>query len=142
MRSTLNLMTRLLFVWLQWWFWSGKPRTSSKSNKFEIKEESNKNELIEVESTKLHPGIEIKELTKIYDGTSKLAVNSLSLNFYEGQISAFLGHNGAGTSISVLKSLSIFESRKRSVVKLFCMFTGKTTTLSILSGFISIKLFR
>lgn len=30
-----------------------------------------------------------------------LAVNNLSLNFYEGQITAFLGHNGAGKTTTM-----------------------------------------
>ena len=37
----------------------------------------------------------------------KVAVEDLSLNFYEGQITSFLGHNGAGktTTISILTGM-------------------------------------
>ena len=38
------------------------------------------------------------------EGRRKVAVNGLSLNMYDGQITALLGHNGAGrtTTISIL----------------------------------------
>lgn len=36
--------------------------------------------------------------------TTKIAIEDLSLNFYEGQITVLLGHNGAGksTTLSIL----------------------------------------
>lgn len=38
---------------------------------------------------------------------NKLAVDDLTVNFYEGQITSFLGHNGAGktTTMSILCGL-------------------------------------
>ena len=45
------------------------------------------NEYFETEPTNAKPGVEIKGLTKIYNG-SKVAVKNLSLHFYEGQITA------------------------------------------------------
>ena len=53
-------------------------------------------------------GVSINHLHKIYSN-GKVALEDLSLNFYEGQITSFLGHNGA----------------------------GKTTTLSLLTGVLS-----
>ena len=43
---------------------------------------------------------------KVYPN-GKVAVEDLSLNFYEGQITSFLGHNGAGktTTISILTGM-------------------------------------
>ncbi|XP_065074349.1 phospholipid-transporting ATPase ABCA3-like [Ochlerotatus camptorhynchus] len=60
----------------------------------------------EKEPTEKHAGIKILGLTKIYKG-SKVAVNDLSLNLYEDQISVLLGHNGAGktTTMSMLTGL-------------------------------------
>lgn len=61
-------------------------------------------------------GISIQRLSKQFSsgflpGKRKktLAVNDLSLNFYEGQITAFLGHNGAGktTTMYVCKTSNI-----------------------------------
>lgn len=53
-------------------------------------------------------GISIEKLSKQFFtgfllGRRKkiLAVNDLSLNFYEGQITAFLGHNGAGKTTTM-----------------------------------------
>ncbi|KAM9790018.1 retinal-specific phospholipid-transporting ATPase ABCA4-like [Neosynchiropus ocellatus] len=52
-------------------------------------------------------GVQIQDLVKVFDGGSRPAVNCLSINFYEGQITSFLGHNGAGktTTMSVLTGL-------------------------------------
>ncbi|XP_037401356.1 phospholipid-transporting ATPase ABCA1 isoform X2 [Pygocentrus nattereri] len=52
-------------------------------------------------------GVAIHDLVKIYKKGAKLAVNHLSLKFYEGQITSFLGHNGAGktTTLSILTGL-------------------------------------
>lgn len=52
-------------------------------------------------------GVSIKNLRKVYKNTNKVAVDGLNLNFYEGQITAFLGHNGAGktTTMSILTGL-------------------------------------
>lgn len=52
-----------------------------------------------------YAGIQIKGLTKIFG--KKLAVNNLSINFYENQVTALLGHNGAGktTTMSMITGL-------------------------------------
>lgn len=46
-------------------------------------------------------GVSIKNLRKVYKKTNKIAVDGLNLNFYEGQITAFLGHNGAGKTTTM-----------------------------------------
>ena len=55
----------------------------------------------------LEPGISVHNLCKIYGFKRKDAIPALdnvTLNFYEGEITGLLGHNGAGktTLISVL----------------------------------------
>ncbi|XP_047666267.1 phospholipid-transporting ATPase ABCA1 isoform X2 [Tachysurus fulvidraco] len=62
---------------------------------------------IEPEPSHLVLGVAIHDLVKIYKKGAKLAVNHLSLKFYEGQITSFLGHNGAGktTTMSILTGL-------------------------------------
>ncbi|XP_039280718.1 phospholipid-transporting ATPase ABCA1 isoform X2 [Nilaparvata lugens] len=64
------------------------------------------NENCESEPLKLKQGITIQSLSKVYSN-GKVAVRDLSLNFYEGQITSFLGHNGAGktSTISMLTGL-------------------------------------
>ena len=54
-------------------------------------------------------GIQLNQLTKVFHGVGgrKVAVDHLSLNVYEGQITVLLGHNGAGktTTMSILVGL-------------------------------------
>ncbi|VEN45881.1 unnamed protein product [Callosobruchus maculatus] len=54
----------------------------------------------EKEPSNLKVGVQIKNLKKVY-GT-KAAVQSLSLNMYENQITVLLGHNGAGKTTTLL----------------------------------------
>ncbi|KFP57270.1 ATP-binding cassette sub-family A member 12, partial [Cathartes aura] len=60
---------------------------------------------LEPEPTDLTLGVSLRGITKVYG--SKAAVDNLSLNFYEGNITSLLGHNGAGktTTISILTGL-------------------------------------
>ncbi|XP_018615172.1 ATP-binding cassette sub-family A member 1-like [Scleropages formosus] len=62
---------------------------------------------IEEEPAHLKPGVYINNLVKVYSHGNKLAVDGLTLGFYEGQITSFLGHNGAGktTTMSILTGL-------------------------------------
>lgn len=55
--------------------------------------------------------IEIKNLTKIYNGTKRAAAD-VSLKINDGEIFAFIGHNGAGktTTIKCLMGILNFES--------------------------------
>uniref|UniRef100_A0A8C4JVZ9 ATP binding cassette subfamily A member 4 n=1 Tax=Dromaius novaehollandiae TaxID=8790 RepID=A0A8C4JVZ9_DRONO len=59
------------------------------------------------EPTGLIPGVCIENLVKIFASRSKPAVDGMNITFYEGQITAFLGHNGAGktTTMSILTGL-------------------------------------
>uniref|UniRef100_A0A3B5M6X4 ABC transporter domain-containing protein n=1 Tax=Xiphophorus couchianus TaxID=32473 RepID=A0A3B5M6X4_9TELE len=59
------------------------------------------------EPAHLEPGVYIENLVKVYRHGKKLAVDGLTLGFYEGQITSFLGHNGAGktTTMSILTGL-------------------------------------
>ncbi|XP_059350163.1 phospholipid-transporting ATPase ABCA1-like [Daphnia carinata] len=63
-------------------------------------------ELLEVESRDLMAGVSIRHLGKTY-ANGKVALSNLNLDFYEDQITSFLGHNGAGktTTISILTGL-------------------------------------
>uniref|UniRef100_UPI0037E77274 phospholipid-transporting ATPase ABCA1-like isoform X1 n=1 Tax=Semicossyphus pulcher TaxID=241346 RepID=UPI0037E77274 len=62
---------------------------------------------IEEEPGHIDPGVYIENLVKVYSHGNKLAVDGLSLRFYNGQITSFLGHNGAGktTTMSILTGL-------------------------------------
>uniref|UniRef100_A0A8C1Q1R5 P-type phospholipid transporter n=1 Tax=Cyprinus carpio TaxID=7962 RepID=A0A8C1Q1R5_CYPCA len=52
-------------------------------------------------------GVSVQDLVKVYSKNSRPAVDCLNMNFYESQITSFLGHNGAGktTTLSILTGL-------------------------------------
>lgn len=52
--------------------------------------------------------IEIKNLTKIYNGEKK-AVDNLSLTINDGEIFAFIGHNGAGKTTTIKAIVGILD---------------------------------
>ncbi|XP_070693444.1 phospholipid-transporting ATPase ABCA1b [Pempheris klunzingeri] len=79
-----------------------------KSNKVPLNRRGNPGAVcIEEEPTHMDPGVYIENLVKVYRHGKKLAVDGLTLGFYEGQITSFLGHNGAGktTTMSILTGL-------------------------------------
>uniref|UniRef100_A0A7N8XZJ3 P-type phospholipid transporter n=1 Tax=Mastacembelus armatus TaxID=205130 RepID=A0A7N8XZJ3_9TELE len=61
---------------------------------------------IEEEPAHLQPGVYIENLVKVYRHGKKLAVDGLTLGFYEGQITSFLGHNGAGKTTTIRSILT------------------------------------
>ena len=56
-------------------------------------------------------GVKINGITKLFKqlGMVKKAVNNLSLNIYNGQISVLLGHNGAGKSTTISMITGLIE---------------------------------
>ena len=52
------------------------------------------------EEPELPLAVRIEEMDKVYGNNTK-ALDNLSVNFYESQITAFLGHNGAGKSTTM-----------------------------------------
>uniref|UniRef100_A0A8P4KRX1 P-type phospholipid transporter n=1 Tax=Dicentrarchus labrax TaxID=13489 RepID=A0A8P4KRX1_DICLA len=87
-------------------YWFGEKDT--KSNKVPLNRKENAEAVcIEEEPAHLEPGVYIENLVKVYRHGKKLAVDGLTLGFYEGQITSFLGHNGAGktTTMSILTGL-------------------------------------
>ncbi|KAM4611576.1 phospholipid-transporting ATPase ABCA1 [Polymixia lowei] len=65
------------------------------------------NAYLEKPPPSLKAGVIIRDLVKIYKTGKKLAVDGLSIEFFENQITSFLGHNGAGktTTMSILTGL-------------------------------------
>ena len=57
-------------------------------------------DLMEDEPNDLRVGVSIRNLSKIYSN-GKVAVRNLNLDFYEDQITSFLGHNGAGKTTTM-----------------------------------------
>ncbi|XP_040297886.1 ATP-binding cassette sub-family A member 3 [Bufo bufo] len=92
-------------------YWCGTPRDAEFVEKEDDEDpvKALKVEYLEEEPADLIPGIRIKHLTKAFpvNGKRRVAVQDLSLNMYEGQITVLLGHNGAGksTTLSMLTGL-------------------------------------
>ncbi|KAM8733143.1 phospholipid-transporting ATPase ABCA1b isoform 2-T2 [Acanthopagrus schlegelii] len=88
-------------------YWLGEKDTKSK-NKVPLSRKGNPEVVcIEEEPAHLELGVYIENLVKVYRHGKKLAIDGLTLGFYEGQITSFLGHNGAGktTTMSILTGL-------------------------------------
>ncbi|XP_023589109.1 phospholipid-transporting ATPase ABCA7 [Trichechus manatus latirostris] len=63
--------------------------------------------LLEEAPPGLRPGVSVRGLEKHFPGSPQPALRGLSLDFYQGRITAFLGQNGAGktTTLSILSGL-------------------------------------
>ncbi|XP_009076194.1 PREDICTED: retinal-specific ATP-binding cassette transporter, partial [Acanthisitta chloris] len=87
-------------VLASYWLGSRNPETETKAA-------TDVNTFFEPEPTGLIPGVSIQNLVKIFPNSPKPAVDGMNITFYEGQITAFLGHNGAGktTTMSILTGL-------------------------------------
>ncbi|XP_029688027.1 ATP-binding cassette sub-family A member 1-like isoform X1 [Takifugu rubripes] len=85
-------------------YWFGEKDKTSNKIPLKVNTEA---VCIEEEPSHLKLGVYIENLVKVYRHGKKLAVDGLTLGFYEGQITSFLGHNGAGktTTMSILTGL-------------------------------------
>ncbi|XP_004373509.1 ATP-binding cassette sub-family A member 3-like [Trichechus manatus latirostris] len=85
-------------------YWFGSPGIGQE-RKERTRCETTEDNYFEAEPTDLVAGIQVKHLYKEY--RDKVAVNDLSWNLYQGQITVLLGHNGAGktTALSILTGL-------------------------------------
>uniref|UniRef100_A0A663MIU3 P-type phospholipid transporter n=1 Tax=Athene cunicularia TaxID=194338 RepID=A0A663MIU3_ATHCN len=82
-------------------YWLGSRNPKSEETTADV------NAFFEPEPTGLIPGVCIQNLVKIFANRPKPAIDGINITFYEGQITAFLGHNGAGktTTMSILTGL-------------------------------------
>uniref|UniRef100_A0A3P8W1X6 P-type phospholipid transporter n=1 Tax=Cynoglossus semilaevis TaxID=244447 RepID=A0A3P8W1X6_CYNSE len=86
-------------------YWCGEKQNKDIASS--LSKKGNADVCIEEEPGQIDPGVYIENLIKVYSHGKKLAVDGLTLKFYEGQITSFLGHNGAGktTTMSILTGL-------------------------------------
>ncbi|XP_019867946.2 phospholipid-transporting ATPase ABCA3-like [Aethina tumida] len=84
-------------------FWCGQPRNTGTNNYSPL--DDNVGEYFEKVSNTMKPGIEIRNLRKVFG--HNVAVNGLTLKMYQDQITVLLGHNGAGktTTMSMLTGM-------------------------------------
>ncbi|XP_032400407.1 phospholipid-transporting ATPase ABCA1 isoform X3 [Etheostoma spectabile] len=87
-------------------YWCGKATVTGVDHGL-LKDSTVYNEYLEKPAPGMKAGVSIRNLVKIYKTGKKLAVDGLSMDFYENQITSFLGHNGAGktTTMSILTGL-------------------------------------
>uniref|UniRef100_A0A3B4Z3Q7 P-type phospholipid transporter n=1 Tax=Stegastes partitus TaxID=144197 RepID=A0A3B4Z3Q7_9TELE len=87
-------------------YWCGRA-TVSDENIDLLKDAAGNSEYLEKPPPNVTAGVSVRNLVKIYKTGKKLAVDGLSVDFYESQITSFLGHNGAGktTTMSILTGL-------------------------------------
>jgi len=89
-------------------FWRGSSKRRSQSEVKQTEEEDILHQKhFEECATDAKVGVAIRHLRKEFPNTNTVAVNDLSLNMYNGEIFALLGHNGAGktTTISMLTGM-------------------------------------
>uniref|UniRef100_A0A8C6KCC1 ABC transporter domain-containing protein n=1 Tax=Nothobranchius furzeri TaxID=105023 RepID=A0A8C6KCC1_NOTFU len=87
-------------------YWCGT--ASATDNRTDLLQDSRVEDVyLEKPPSNSKAGVSIRNLVKIYKTGKKLAVDGLSMDFYENQITSFLGHNGAGktTTMSILTGL-------------------------------------
>lgn len=86
-------------------YWFGEKAHNYVEDNEELPSYKN-SDIYEKEPRNLPAGVQIKRLKKVYNN-NKVAVNDLTLNMYEGQITVLLGHNGAGktTTMSMLTGM-------------------------------------
>uniref|UniRef100_A0A9J7YWA7 P-type phospholipid transporter n=1 Tax=Cyprinus carpio carpio TaxID=630221 RepID=A0A9J7YWA7_CYPCA len=87
-------------------YWCGTP-VGSDAHPDLLHELENQSGYLEKPPPGMKPGVCIRNLVKVYKTGNKLAVDGLSLDFYQDHITSFLGHNGAGktTTMSILTGL-------------------------------------
>ncbi|XP_075306746.1 phospholipid-transporting ATPase ABCA1 [Odontesthes bonariensis] len=87
-------------------YWYGTSSVTN-DNPALLKESGVHDEYMEKPPPNMKAGVSIRNLVKIYKNGKKLAVDGLSVDFFENQITSFLGHNGAGktTTMSILTGL-------------------------------------
>uniref|UniRef100_H2YX24 ABC transporter domain-containing protein n=1 Tax=Ciona savignyi TaxID=51511 RepID=H2YX24_CIOSA len=97
---------------LQRSYWCGSTDDLRSNESYSAYNQDDPSIKLETEPSHLKLGVSMhnlskKKIHKIFSSNGKVAVDGLSLNFYENQITAFLGHNGAGktTTMSMLTGL-------------------------------------
>ncbi|KAL6118634.1 uncharacterized protein ACO6RY_03402 [Pungitius sinensis] len=87
-------------------YWCGTASTVA-ADPAALQNSTEHHEYLEKPSPNMKAGVSVRNLVKIYKTGKKLAVDGLSMDFYQNQITSFLGHNGAGktTTMSILTGL-------------------------------------
>ncbi|KAL8582197.1 hypothetical protein ACOMHN_004116 [Nucella lapillus] len=103
-------MPRKWYFPIQKSYWCGhKVQNTANSDdaEFNLGDFYKNNASMEAEPRGQRVGVAVRSLRKVYSTGKKLAVDGLTINFYQDHITSFLGHNGAGktTTMSILTGL-------------------------------------
>eukprot|EP00658_Telonema_sp_P-2_P006414 TRINITY_DN12438_c0_g1_i3.p1 TRINITY_DN12438_c0_g1~~TRINITY_DN12438_c0_g1_i3.p1 ORF type:complete len:2202 (+),score=596.20 TRINITY_DN12438_c0_g1_i3:221-6826(+) len=82
-------------------YWCGTGPAEEGEDDKEIEHDEDENpENFQVVSGDTEPAVRVRNLRKVFwsNGVEKIAVHNFSVDVYEGQVTALLGHNGAGKS--------------------------------------------
>ena len=92
-------------------YWFGQ---NNRYNSNELKDNESKiiNEHFEEDTCKGDVGIKIVNLTKSFDQNT-FVVKGVNLKAYSGQITALLGHNGAGNHINLVSFIESYFQAKQ-----------------------------
>ena len=101
--NNLIVFIRYFFATKSYWFGASTPGSDIQPTDSDVElgslgRKTSKN--IEKEPNHLPLGVSVQHLHKVYSN-GKVAIEDLSLNFFEGQITSFLGHNGAGKTTTM-----------------------------------------
>ena len=78
-------------------FWRGN--SGGAGTRIECSDETVPSVITEAVPSDWSPSVQIEDLRKEFDDGKKVAVRALSMNMYQGQITALLGHNGTPPSL-------------------------------------------
>lgn len=87
------------------------------------------NPFFEPEPESLLIGVSVQDLVKMYNRYSRPAVDCLNMNFYESQITSFLGHNGAGKTTTLCVRTVFLSMKWKHEFSVFCVIHIYTSTL-------------
>ncbi|CAH0549210.1 unnamed protein product [Brassicogethes aeneus] len=93
-------------------YWFGQPRNTGTAN-HELSN-ATQDEFFEKPPDNLKAGVEIRNLRKVYK--SNVAVENLSLDMYQNQITVLLGHNGAGKTTTICMLTGMIPSTSGTAV--------------------------
>ncbi|XP_041064203.1 retinal-specific phospholipid-transporting ATPase ABCA4 [Carcharodon carcharias] len=97
-------------------YWFGAEKSQPITDALMEQDNLSGNPFYEKEPSSLTLGVSIQNLVKTFGEGHKPAVDGLSINFFEGQITSFLGHNGAGKTTTMSMLIGLFPPTSGTAV--------------------------
>ena len=116
------LLLKVYSCYLQKSYWSN---TGASKEFVDDESDPMQNRNFEPVSRDLKPGIQVRNLKKSFKNVT--AVNKVSVNFYQGEITALLGHNGAGKTTT----MSMLTGKEFSFIRMSVLHSFTSLRLSL-----------